>query len=225
MHCASKVHFQATKRVIKYVKCAANFGIMFKKTLDFQFLGFSHSEWAGNSYDVRSTSGYNFGFGSGIFSWCSKKQDIVAQSRAEVEYIVVASTMNQALLIQKLLDLYMVQKKSTESSVDDQATISIANNHVSHGNTKYFKIKFYFLREMQKNGDIHLEHCENDFQNADILTKAQPSARYEFLRKKLGIAAPESRRIVESSASKLKLEISSTYYYINIQHKSRCSNK
>lgn len=63
-------------------------------------------------------------------------------------------------------DLYIEQKKSTEIFVDNQAAISIANNPVSHGKTKHFKIKLYFLREVQQNGDIALVHCKTDFQNA-----------------------------------------------------------
>ncbi|KAM3301669.1 hypothetical protein P3S67_016171 [Capsicum chacoense] len=144
---------------------------MFKKTPDFQFHRFSDSDWASCSDDMRSTSGYYFSFGSGIFSWCSKKQDIVAQSTAEAEYIAAALAVNQVLWIRRLLaDLYIKQKKSTEILVDNEATISIANNPVSHRKTKHFKIKLYFLREVQKNGDINMEHCRTDFQNADILT-------------------------------------------------------
>ena len=76
---------------------------MFKKVSDFQFLGFSDSDWAGSSDDTRSTSGYYFIFGSGMFSWCSRKQDIVAQSTAEAEYVATALAVNQALWIRKLL--------------------------------------------------------------------------------------------------------------------------
>jgi hypothetical protein len=43
---------------------------------------------------MKSTSGYCFSFGSGIFSWCSKKQEIIAQSMAEVEYIAAAAAAN-----------------------------------------------------------------------------------------------------------------------------------
>ncbi|KAF2325167.1 hypothetical protein GH714_024799 [Hevea brasiliensis] len=51
--------------------------------------GYSDSDWAGSADDMKSTSGYCFNFGSGCFSWCSKKQDIVAQSTAEAEFIVL----------------------------------------------------------------------------------------------------------------------------------------
>ncbi|PHT35652.1 hypothetical protein CQW23_23352 [Capsicum baccatum] len=70
---------------------------------------------------------------------------------AEAEYNVAALAMNKAPCIQKLLaDLYMEQKKSTEILVDNEAAISIENNLVFHGKNKHLRIKFYFLREVQR---------------------------------------------------------------------------
>ncbi|KAF2284801.1 hypothetical protein GH714_030639 [Hevea brasiliensis] len=45
------------------------------------------NDWGGSLDDMKSTSGYCFSLGSGIFSWCSKKQDIVTQSTAEAEFM------------------------------------------------------------------------------------------------------------------------------------------
>ena len=102
---------------------------------------------------MRSTSGYCFSFGSAIFSWCSKKQEVIAQSTAKAEYVVVAAAVNQYLWIRKLMaNLFMEQKESTQILVDNQAAISIANNPVFHGKTKHFKLKLYFLREVQNEG-------------------------------------------------------------------------
>ncbi|PHT87008.1 hypothetical protein T459_09114 [Capsicum annuum] len=121
----------------------------------------------------------------------------------KAEYISAALAMNQALWIRKLLaDLYMEQKKSTEVLVENESIISIVNNTVSHGSTKYFKIKLYFLREVEKSRDINMVHYRTNFQNADILSKYLPGARFEFLREKLGVTALESRRSVNTSASK-----------------------
>ena len=78
MHCASEMHIKAAKRVMRYVKGTYDFGIKFTRSREFKLVGFSDSDWGGSIDDMKSTSGYCFTFGSGFFSWCSKKQEIVA---------------------------------------------------------------------------------------------------------------------------------------------------
>jgi hypothetical protein len=50
---------------------------------------------------MKSTSGYYFSLGSEVFSWCSEKQEIVAQSTTKAEFIVVTTTINQVLWLEK----------------------------------------------------------------------------------------------------------------------------
>lgn len=40
-------------------------------------------DMAGSQDDMRSSSGYTFALGNGVFSWFSRKQETIAQSRAE----------------------------------------------------------------------------------------------------------------------------------------------
>jgi len=123
-----------------------------------------------------------------FFSWRSKKQDVIAQSTAEAEYIVDVVAANQAIWLRKLMvDLCMEQKESTQVIVDNQAAISISKNPVFHGKTKHFKIKLYFLREVQKQGDVQLLYCKTENQLTDFLTKSLPQARFEYLQQKLGV--------------------------------------
>jgi hypothetical protein len=136
---------------------------------------------------MKSTSGYCFSFGSGIFSWCSKKQEIIAQSTAEAEY--VAAT-NQVLWLRKILaDLDMEQKKATKVNADNQTAIAISNNPIFHGKTKHFKLKYYFLREVQKNKELQLIYCKTEDQLADMLTKPLSKTRFETLRNKIGVCS------------------------------------
>ncbi|RVW95066.1 Retrovirus-related Pol polyprotein from transposon RE1 [Vitis vinifera] len=138
--------------------------------------------------DMRSTTGFCFSFGSGIFSWSSKKQDVIAQSTAEAEYVAANATVNQAIWIRKILaDLHMKQNEPTQIHVDNQAAIAISNDSVFHGKTKHFKIKLYHLREEQKHGEVKLLYCKTEDQIADVLTKALPKARFETLRGKIGL--------------------------------------
>jgi len=53
-----------------------------------------------------------------------------------------------------MADLQMEQKESIQILVDNQAAISIAKNLVFHGKTRHFKLKLYFLREVQREGEI-----------------------------------------------------------------------
>ena len=98
---------------------------------------------------MRSTTGYCFSFGSGVFLWCSKKQDVVAQSTAEAKYVAATAAVNQAIWLRNILaNLCLEQNEPTQIFVNNQAAISISNNPVFHGKTKYFKIKLFFLREV-----------------------------------------------------------------------------
>jgi hypothetical protein len=100
---------------------------------------------------MKSTSGFCFNLGSIIFSWSSKKQDIVEQSTAEVEFIAATTTVNQALWLQKILRyLYMEDEEAAEISVDNQIAIAISHNPVFHGKTKHFNIKLYFYERCRK---------------------------------------------------------------------------
>ena len=139
-------------------------------------------------HDIKSTIGYCFSFGSGMFSWSSKKQDTVAQSTAEAEYVATTTAVNQAIWLRRILaNLHMEQKEPTQILVDNQTTISISNNPDFHGKTKHFKIKLFFLRETQREGEVKLIYCRSEDQSADILTKVFPKARFEVLRNKLGV--------------------------------------
>jgi len=161
---------------------------MYSHSHNFKLHGYYDSDWAGCIDDMRSTSGYCFSFGSGVFSWCSKKQEVVAQSTAEAEYVAAVVVVNQALWIRKIMtDLHMKQEESTQIFVDNQAAISIANDLVFHGKTKHFKIKIFLLREVQREGEVKLLYYKTEHQSADILTKALPKAKFEYLKQKLGV--------------------------------------
>jgi len=190
MHCASELHFKAAKRVIRYVKGTCNFGIRYTRSREFKLVGYSNSDWGGSINDLKSTSGYCFSLGSGVFSWNSKKRETVAQSTTEAEFVAATAAVNQALWLRKILyDLNLEQKESTEILVDNQAAISISNNPVFHGKTKHFNIKLFFLRKVQKNGSIILIYCKTEEQAADIFTKPLLVNKFEFLRTKLGVCS------------------------------------
>lgn len=192
-NCATETHFSTAKRVLRYVKGTLKHGIQFCASQNHVLQGYSDSDYGG-SEDMKSTSGYCFNLGSGMFSWSYKKQEIVAQSTAEAEFIAATAAANQALWLRKVLfDLNLEQKEGTDVFVDNQAAIAISNNPVFHGKTKHFNIKLFFLRDVQKEGSVVLKYCKTDDNIADIFTKPLERSKFEFLREKLGICSIKAK--------------------------------
>ena len=66
-------HMIALKRIIKYVKTTANFGVWYNKDTNDVLVGYSDADWAGNADDRKSTSRGYFYVGNNPVFWMSKK--------------------------------------------------------------------------------------------------------------------------------------------------------
>ncbi|KAG8497019.1 hypothetical protein CXB51_008248 [Gossypium anomalum] len=206
MHCCNGAHFKAAKRVLRYVKGTLNFGVKFGRSKELKLVGYSDSDWPSSVDDMKSTSSYFFSLGSSVFSWSSKKQQTVAQSTVEAEYITAATAVNQAIWLRKLLDdLNARQMEAIEINVDNQSAIAIAKNPVFHGKTKNFKIKYHFVRKAELAKEICLVHCCSRDLLADVLTKPLTSGRFECLRKEIGVcclvAKEECSKVATTAAT------------------------
>ncbi|KAL0323576.1 UNVERIFIED_CONTAM: Retrovirus-related Pol polyprotein from transposon RE2 [Sesamum angustifolium] len=158
MQSPSQVHYAAAKRILRYLRGTKHFGIWYKSTNDAKLVGYTDSDWAGSVDDMKSTSGYTFSLGSGIFSWASKKQATVAQSSAEAEYIAAAATSNQAIWLRRILeDIGEKQEEPTTIYYDNKSAIAITKNPVQHSRTKHMDIKYHSLREATTRGEIELK--------------------------------------------------------------------
>lgn len=104
-----------------------NHGILYRPCSDPKLIAYSDSDWGGSQDDMNSTSGYAFSFGSGVFLWISKKQEVVAQSLTEAEYIVASATTNQVVWLRKIFaDMGFKQDYATDVFVDNKSAISIS---------------------------------------------------------------------------------------------------
>lgn len=99
-------------------------------------------DWAGNSMDRKSTSGYCFSVGSGMVSWCSRKKKSVALSSTEAEYMAASTTTCEAIWLLKLLvNLFMQKMKATSVYCDNQSCIKLYENPVFHDRSKHIDIR------------------------------------------------------------------------------------
>ncbi len=85
-------HLVAVKRILRYLVHTPNLGLWYPKGATFDLLGYSDSDYAGCKVDQKSTTGTCQLLGRSLVSWSSKKQNSVALSTAEAEYIQALQT-------------------------------------------------------------------------------------------------------------------------------------
>ena len=188
MHSPTKKHMGIAKRVLRYIQGTLSYGIEFTRDMNAVLIGFCDSDWAGSEDDSRSTSGYAFSFGSGVFSWASVKQNTVALSTAEAEYVSAAEATAQAIWLRFVLDDFgEMQPDATPLFCDNMSAISMVKNPVFHQKTRHINRRYHFIREALQEGVIDMRFCRSEEQLADIFTKALPKDRFNYLRLKLGV--------------------------------------
>ncbi|XP_018507412.2 secreted RxLR effector protein 161-like [Pyrus x bretschneideri] len=96
MHGLSKKYMGTTKRVLRYIQGTMDFGIEYVKGKSALLIGYCDSDWVRSIDDMKNTSGYAFNLGSDVFSWASIKQNTVALSTAEAEYVSAAEATSKA---------------------------------------------------------------------------------------------------------------------------------
>ncbi|XP_020243713.1 uncharacterized protein LOC109821972 [Asparagus officinalis] len=100
----TEMHFQAAKRMMRYLKSSTSYGIFYKKQEYEELVAFTDSDYAGDLDDRKSTSGYFFLIGGSAVSWASKKQPIVTLSTTETEYVVATGCAQQVIWLKQVLE-------------------------------------------------------------------------------------------------------------------------
>lgn len=90
MHMPCEGHWNATKRVLKYLKGTRTYGIKYSKVVDFHLTGYSDSDFDGYKENGVSNFGYLMSLGSVTTSWRLCKKFVVVDSTTNVEYVAAA---------------------------------------------------------------------------------------------------------------------------------------
>lgn len=152
---------------------------MFYKNNHLGVNGYTDADWAGNTTDRRSTSGY-FMFGGGnLVTWRSKKQKVVALSSAEAEFRGMAKGLCELMWLKRLLTkIGFAPTSEMDLFCDNKAAIAIAHNPVQHDWTKHVEVDRHFIKENLAAKTIRFPFVKSEDQLADILTKAVSSKDY-----------------------------------------------
>ena len=194
MHSPTSAHFQAAKRVLRYLSGSKDQGILLASSSAAELQAYCDSDWAGCPNTRRSTTGYCIVLGKSPIAWKSKKQSVVARSTAEAEYRSLAMTVCEVLWVKQLLkDLGLTHLGSTTIFCDNKSALAIAANPVHHEKTKHVEIDCHFIREQAVEGNINPTYVPTTEQVADVFTKILTVGQHQILLNKLGVNVPNSQ--------------------------------
>ncbi|XP_059065888.1 secreted RxLR effector protein 161-like [Cryptomeria japonica] len=141
-----ELHWKATKRILHYVHGTHSYGIHYTSCMDIELVGYTDSDWVGDSQDHEYTLGYCFSLGSGPIAWSSKKQSFIALSSTKAEYQGVVDAATKAIWLQNILIEFGISfRKPTVIFCDNQSAIQISCNQVHHQQTKHIEIHMHYI--------------------------------------------------------------------------------
>ena len=95
-------HWIAVKNILKYVRRIKDIFLIYGgQEGELVISGYIDAGFLSNLDDFRSQSGFVFCLNGGAVSWRSSKQDTVADSTIEVEYITASDAAKEAVWIKK----------------------------------------------------------------------------------------------------------------------------
>jgi hypothetical protein len=126
--------------------------------------------------------------GTGAVCWSAKKQTVVADSSTEAENVSASSAGREILWMRSLLrEIGMDIKGPTRLMVDNQSALKVLKNPEHHGRMKHIDIKWHWIRDSIKRGEIEAHFLPTGEMIADIFTKALPRVTVEQHRLSLGL--------------------------------------
>ena len=181
----TEVHQRAAKNVLRYLAGTRNLGISFGGGSG--LVAYCDSDYAGDIDTRRSTTGYAFMLNGGAISWSSRRQQTVAASTTEAEYMAAADAVKEALWLSKLGADLQLDFGTIKILADNQSAIKLLKNPISSLRSKHIDVIYHFARERVARGDVAFEYVRTELNVADTLTKTVPEAKLVFCRTGMGI--------------------------------------
>ena len=172
-----KVHTTTDEHTFHYLRDTFDKSIRFSRDcpiVDTPW-GWVDSDLAGATDTHRSHVVYIIMMNDGPISWKSHRQDSVALSTSEAEYMTASEVGKEILYLRALLrDVGHEQCVSTDIYVDNLDCIVMSTNPVRRKSSRHIDIRVHFCRELHTTGVMCLIPIHTHLMVTDILTKSLP---------------------------------------------------
>lgn len=122
-------------------------------------------------------------------SWGSRRQQTIALSTTEAEYMALAAATQEVLWL-KQLDSEIIQHHKNDAInifCDNNSAVHLASTSSYHPRSKHIDIRHHFLREKRELGLVKFSNISTNEMIADNLTKAVPKPKHIYCSEKMGL--------------------------------------
>ncbi|KAK8995295.1 hypothetical protein V6N11_069734 [Hibiscus sabdariffa] len=183
-------HWTAVKNILKYLRRTKDVFLVYGGEEELRIKGYTDASFQTDKDDSRSQSGFVFCLNGGAVSWKSSKQDTVADSTTEAEYIAASEAAKEAVWIKKFITgLGVIPSISdvVDLYCDNNGAIAQAKEPRSHQRSKHILRRFHLIREITDRGDVEICKVHTDDNIADPLMKPLAQQKHDRHTKSLGI--------------------------------------
>ena len=173
-------HWKAAKKVLRYLQGTKDHMLMCRKCDHLEVVRYSDFDFGGCRDSRKSTFGYVFLLSEGAISWKSARQDCIATSTMEVEFVACYEAIIHALWLRNFISgLGVVDSisKPLKLYCDNSVAVFFSKNDKYLRGAKYMELKYLSLKDEVRKQKVSVHHIKTDMMIADPLTKGlQPKA-------------------------------------------------
>jgi hypothetical protein len=122
--------------------------------------------------------------GHSTVGWRSHKQQSVALSSAEGEYVSLSNSSQDPLWCMNVLEELHILPKLTLCT-NNQSAIAIASNPIYHHGTRHINFQYHFIQDHVESKLITLKYLQTDKMQSELLTKSLTEGKTTQHRTKL----------------------------------------
>lgn len=177
-------HMKALLRAIKFVELTKDYKLVMEMWYDngiiqWELKAYSDSDYAGDSDNRRSISGYILYLNGCAITWRSKGQKSVSLSSTEAEYRAQSDAVTEVMFVKMMLEFLGITVKTPITVyVDNLGAIYLSKSAGTSNRTKHIDTHYHFVREYIEDGTIQIEFVRSEENHADIFTKNLPGESY-----------------------------------------------
>jgi hypothetical protein len=183
-------HWTVVKNVFKYLRRTKGMFLVYGGEDKLVVMCYTDASFQTDQDDSKLHSGYVFTINGGAVRWKSSKQETVADSITEVEYIATSEAAKEGVWIRKFLSelgVFPSVSRPLDLYCDNNGAIAQAKEPKNHQKNKHVLRKFHLIREIIRRGDIKICKVHTDLNVVDPLTKPLPQPKHEPHMRAMGI--------------------------------------